>query len=157
MKMGIMKPMETQKRIETDFKTALKAKDEVGKRTLRMVLASIKLVEVENGRALYEEEVIAILQKEIKSLGESITDAEKAGRDDLIAEIEPEIHILEQYTPRALNDDEITEMAREAITEVGASSPQEMGKVMKVLMPRVQGRAEGSKVSSSVRTLLSSE
>lgn len=149
--------MDTQKRIENDFKIALKSKDEVGKRTLRMVLASIKLVEVENGSALNEEEVIAILQKEIKSLRESITDAKKAGRDDLIAEIEPEIQILEQYTPQALNDDEITEMAKEAITEVGASSPQEMGKVMKVLMPRVQGRAEGSKVSASVRTLLSSE
>lgn len=155
--MGIMEPMDTQKRIENDFKIALKSKDEVGKRTLRMVLASIKLVEVENGSALNEEEVIAILQKEIKSLRESITDAKKAGRDDLIAEIEPEIQILEQYTPQALNDDEITEMAKEAITEVGASSPQEMGKVMKVLMPRVQGRAEGSKVSASVRTLLSSE
>lgn len=152
-----MEPMDTQKRIENDFKIALKSKDEVGKRTLRMVLASIKLVEVENGSALNEEEVIAILQKEIKSLRESITDAKKAGRDDLIAEIEPEIQILEQYTPQALNDDEITEMAKEAITEVGASSPQEMGKVMKVLMPRVQGRAEGSKVSASVRTLLSSE
>jgi hypothetical protein len=152
-----MEPMDTQKRIENDFKIALKSKDEVSKRTLRMVLASIKLGEVENGRALNEEEVIAILQKEIKSLRESITDAEKAGRDDLITEIEPEIQILEQYTPQALSDDEITEMAKEAITEVGASSPQEMGKVMKVLMPRVQGRAEGSKVSASVRTLLSSE
>lgn len=149
--------METQKRIETDFKIALKAQDEVAKRTLRMVLASIKLVEVENGRALYEEEVIAILQKEIKSLNESISDAEKAGREDLIAGIEPEIQILEQYTPRALDDDEIAEMAKEAITEVGASSPQEIGTVMKVLMPRIQGRAEGSKVSAAVRTLLSSE
>lgn len=155
--MGIMKLMETQKRIENDFKTALKSQDEVGKRTLRMVLASIKLVEVEKGRTLTEEEVIAILQKEIKSLHEAITDAEKAGRDDLIAETEPEIRILEQYTPQALTDEQILEMAKEAITEVGATSPQEMGKVMKVLMPRVQGRADGSKVSSTVRTLLTSE
>jgi uncharacterized protein YqeY len=155
--MGIMKLMETQKRIENDFKTALKSQDEVGKRTLRMVLASIKLVEVEKGRTLTEEEVIAILQKEIKSLHEAITDAEKAGRDDLIAETEPEIRILEQYTPQALTDEQILEMAKEAITEVGATSPQEMGKVMKVLMPRVRGRADGSKVSSTVRTLLTSE
>lgn len=155
--MGIMKSMEIQIRIENDFKTAFKSGDEVSKRTLRMVLASIKLVEVENGRALTDEEVLSIVQKEIKSLRESISDAEKAGRDDLIAEAEPEIQILEQYTPQQLDEDEITELARQAIEEVGATSQQEMGKVMKVLMPRVQGRADGSKVSASVRTLLTTE
>jgi len=152
-----MKSMETQKRIENDFKTAFKSGDEVSKRTLRMVLASIKLVEVEKGRALTDEEVLSILQKEIKSLRESISDAEKAGRDDLIAEAEPEIQILEQYTPQQLDEDEITELARQAIEEVGATSQQEMGKVMKVLMPRVQGRVDGSKVSATVRTLLTTE
>lgn len=149
--------MEIQKRIENDFKTAFKSGDEVSKRTLRMVMASIKLVEVEKGRALTDEEVLSILQKEIKSLREAISDAEKAGRDDLIAEAEPEIQILEQYTPQQLDEDEITELARQAIEEVGATSQQEMGNVMKVLMPRVQGRADGSKVSASVRTLLTTE
>ena len=155
--MGIMKSMEIQKKIENDFKTAFKSGDEVSKRTLRMVLASIKLVEVEKGRALTDEEVLSILQQEIKSLRESITDAEKAGRDDLIAQSEPEIQNQEQYTPKQLDEDEITELARQAIKEVGATSQQEMGKVMKVLMPRVQGRADGSKVSASVRTLLTTE
>jgi len=149
--------MEIQKKIENDFKTAFKSGDEVSKRTLRMVLASIKLVEVEKGSALTDEEVLSILQKEIKSLRESITDAEKAGRDDLIAEAEPEIQILEQYTPQQLDEDEITELAKQAIEEIGATSQQEMGKVMKVLMPRIQGRADGSKVSASVRTLLTTE
>jgi hypothetical protein len=152
-----MKSMEIQKKIENDFKTAFKSGDEVSKRTLRMVLASIKLVEVEKGSALTDEEVLSILQKEIKSLRESITDAEKAGRDDLIAEAEPEIQILEQYTPQQLDEDEITELAKQAIEEIGATSQQEMGKVMKVLMPRIQGRADGSKVSASVRTLLTTE
>lgn len=152
-----MKPMETQKRIENDFKTAFKSEDEVSKRTLRMVLASIKLVEVEKGRTLSDDEVLVVLQKEIKSLRESITDAKKAGRDDLIAETEPEIQILEQYTPQQLNEEEIKELAQETIAEVGASSPQEMGKVMKVLMPKVQGQADGSKVSAVVRSLLASE
>ena len=149
--------MEIQKRIEKDFKIALKAGDEVSKRTLRMVMASIKLDEVEKGRPLSEDEIQAILQKEIKSLRETISDAEKAGRDDLIAGTEPEILILEKYTPQPLSDVEIDEMAKEAIAEVEATSPQEMGKVMKVLMPRVKGRAEGSKVSAAVRKLLSSE
>ena len=152
-----MKPMEIQKRIEKDFKIALKTGDEVSKRALRMVKASIKLVEIKKGRPLYEDEIQAILQKEIKSLRETISDAEKAGRDDLIAGTEPEIEILEKYTPQPLSDGEIDEMAKEAIAEVEATSPQEMGKVMKVLMPRVKGRAEGSKVSAAVRKLLSSE
>lgn len=152
-----MKPVETQKRIENDFKTAFKSEDEVSKRTLRMVLASIKLVEVEKGRTLSDDEVLVVLQKEIKSLRESITDAKKAGRDDLIAETEPEIQILEQYTPQQLDEDEIKELAEDAIAEVGASSPQEMGKVMKVLIPKVQGQADGSKVSAVVRSLLASE
>ena len=152
--MGIMKSMNTQEKIQNDFKTALKAADDVGKRTLRMVLSSIKLAEVEKGEKLSEEEVIRILQKEIKSLRESIADAEKAGRGDLIAEAEPEIKILEQYTPQSISKDEIDQLAKEAIAEVGATSPQEMGKVMKVLMPKIQGRAEGSQVSAAVRTLL---
>jgi uncharacterized protein YqeY len=155
MKMGIMKSMETQERVENDFKTALKSENEVAKRSLRMVLTSIKLAEVEKGERLSESEVIAILQKEIKSLRESIADAEKAGRQDLIAEAEPEIKILEQYTPQSLSEDEIHQLANEAIAEVGASSPGEMGKVMKVLMPRIQGRAEGAHISAVVRSLLS--
>lgn len=155
--MGIMKPMETQKKIESDFKIAFKSGDKVSKRTLRMVLASIKLVEVDKREPLSEGEVLVVLQKEIKSLRELISDAEKAGRGDLIAEAEAEIQILKKYTPQPFTDDEINAMAKETITEVGASSPQDMGKVMKVLMPKVQGRADGSKVSAAVRTVLMSE
>lgn len=155
--MGIMKTMSTQEKIEIDFKTSLKSGDEISKRTLRMVLSAIKLAEVDKGRKLADDEVVAIVQKEIKSLRESITDAEKAGRSDLIAETEPEIKILEQYLPEALSDEELEALVEEAINEVGAKSPQDMGKVMKVLMPRIQGRAEGAKVSSVVRNFLVSE
>jgi hypothetical protein len=152
-----MKSMDTQNKVEKDFKEAFKSGDEVRKRALRMVLASIKLVQVEKGAPLSEAEVISVLQKEAKSLRESIADAEKAGRADLISESEPELQVLESYLPKSLSQDEINELARQAIEEVGASSPQEMGKVMKVLMPRVQGRAEGAEVSAVVRALLMSE
>ena len=155
--MGIMKQMDTQKQIEKDFKDALRAGDEVRKRTLRLVLSSIKLVEVDKGESLEEGEVLAILQKEIKSRRESIADAEQAGRQDLIAETEEEISVLEGYLPQTLTQDEINSLAKEAIAEVGAESPQEMGKVMKVLMPRVQGRADGSVVSQTVRQLLTDQ
>jgi uncharacterized protein YqeY len=152
-----MKQMDTQKQIEKDFKDALRAGDEVRKRTLRLVLSSIKLVEVDKGESLEEGEVLAILQKEIKSRRESIADAVQAGRQDLIAETEEEISILKGYLPQTLTQDEINSLAKEAIAEVGAESPQEMGKVMKVLMPRVQGRADGSVVSQTVRQLLTDQ
>jgi uncharacterized protein YqeY len=152
-----MKQMDTQNQIEKDFKDALRAGDELRKRTLRLVLSSIKLVEVDKGESLEEGEVLAILQKEIKSRRESIADAEKAGRQDLIAETEEEISVLEGYLPQTLTQDEIYSLAKEAIAEVGAESPKEMGKVMKVLMPRVQGRADGSVVSQTVRQLLTDQ
>ena len=148
--MGIMDQMDTQKQIEKDFTDALRARDELRKSTLRMVLSSIKLVEVDKGRPLDEGEVLAILQKEIKSRRESIADAEKADRPDLIADSQAEIKILEGYLPQALTQEEIEMLAKE-----GAASLQDMGKVMKVLMPQVQGRADGSLVSQTVRQLLS--
>jgi uncharacterized protein YqeY len=153
-KMGIMKPMDTKKQIEKDLKDALRAGDEVRKRTLRMVLSSIKLAEVDKGEALEEEEVLAILRKELKSRRESIADAEQAGRLDIVTESEAEISVLEEYLPQPLTQDEILKLANQAVAEVGASSPQEMGNVMKVLMPRVKGRADGSLVSQTVRNLL---
>jgi uncharacterized protein YqeY len=152
-----MKLMDTQKQIESDFKDALRAGDNLRKRTYRMVLSAIKLAEVEKGEPLEASEVQVILQKEIKSRRESITDAERADRADIAEESEAEINILKVYLPQPLSQDELEEMAKEAIVEVGASSPKEMGMVMKVLMPRVQGRADGSQVSQIVRQLLAGE
>ncbi|MES0359274.1 MAG: GatB/YqeY domain-containing protein [Anaerolineales bacterium] len=149
--------MDTQKQIESDFKDAMRASDDLRKRTYRMVLSSIKLAEVDKGEPLEEPDVLVILQKEIKSRRETIADAERAGRADIAAEAEAEIRILEPYLPQPLTHDEIEEMANEAIAEVGASSPKEMGMVMKVLMPRIQGRADGSQVSQIVRQLLVDE
>jgi uncharacterized protein YqeY len=153
--MGIMNQMDIQKQIEKDFQEALRAGNELKKRTLRMVLSAIKLVEVDKGVPLDEGELLVILQKEIKSRRESIADAEKAGRPDLITDSEAEISILEEYLPQSFTQDEIEAMAKEVIAQEGASSMQDMGKVMKLLMPKVQGRADGSQVSQTVRQLLS--
>lgn len=155
--MGIMKSMDTKKQIEKDFKSALRAEDEDRKRTLRMALSSIKLAEVDKGESLDEDEVLVILQKELKSRHESISDAEKAGRPDIVTESEAEIKILEEYLPQALTESEIKELAKAAIAEVEASDPGDMGKVMKVLMPQVKGRADGAMVSQTVRELLLAE
>ena len=152
-----MNQMDTQKQIELDLKEALRSRDEMRKSTLRMVLSAIKLVEVDKGEPLEEGEVLVILQKEIKSRRESIADAEKAGRSDLIADSEAEISILEGYLPQSFSQDEIEDLAKEVITQEGASSLQDMWKVMKVLMPKVQGRADGSLVSQTVRQILSEQ
>ena len=146
--------MNTQTHLENDLKVAIRTKDETRKRTIRQVLSAIKLAEVEKGDQLTEQQVISIIQKEIKSQQESITDATRANRPELIKEAKAEISVLEPYLPTQLSPAEIDTLAREAISKVGASSPAEMGQVMKVLMPQIQGRAAGGDVSQVVRKLL---
>lgn len=146
--------MDTQTQLENDLKLAIRAKDEIRKRPLRQVLSAIKLAEVEEGCQLSDQQVISIIQKEIKSQQESIADANRANRSDLIKNAEAEIAILEPYLPTQLSQEELETLALEAINEVGATSLTEMGQVMKVLMPRIQGRAAGGNVSQVVRKLL---
>lgn len=155
--MGIMTSMDTQQKVESDFKDALRSGDELKKRTLRLLLTSLKLAEIDKGEPLQEQEVLAAIRKEIKSRQESIADAERAGRSDIADEAQLEIELLETYLPQPLTAEEVETLATEAVTEVGASSPQDMGKVMKVLMPRIQGRADGSQVSQIVHEILTGE
>lgn len=146
--------MTTKLELETALKEAMRRGDEQHKRTLRMVIAAIKLAEVEKRKMADEPTIAAILQKEIKSRRESIADAERAQRSELVTENLADITILESYLPKALSQAEIEELGRAAIAEVGAKTVKEMGQVMKVLMPRVQGRAEGAVVNQVVRRLL---
>ncbi len=146
--------MLTKESLQSDLKDAMRAGDDVRKRTLRMALAAIKLAEVERRGELDEGSLLAILQKEVKTRRESIEEAKRAGREDLIQALEAELAILHAYLPQPLTEDELRDLAQQAIQESGASDPKEMGKVMKVLMPRVQGRADGKTVSALVRELL---
>jgi len=146
--------MSIKSQIEKDILDAMRSGDTLRKNTLRMALSSIKLAEIDRGSALDDAAYVGILQKEIKSRRESIADAERAGRPELVAEAEAEIGILETYLPVQLDQSDLELMAREAIAEVGATSARDMGQVMKVLMPRIQGRAEGSQASQIVRNLL---
>jgi uncharacterized protein YqeY len=146
--------METKAKLENELKDAMRAGDDLRKRTLRMALASIRFAEVEKGSPLDENAVLGVVQKEIKSRQEAIADAQKAGRPDLEAASLAEIGVLEGYLPQALSPEELEALARQAIVETGASSAREMGQVMKVLMPRLQGRATGDQASQIVRKLL---
>jgi len=146
--------MTSKAQIETDIKEAMRARDELRKRTLRMVLSAIKLAEIDKGGPLDDNGVMGILQKEVKSRHESIADAERAARPDLASDAQDEIAVLEAYLPKPFTPVELEALARQAIAEVGATSAREMGQVMKILVPRLEGRATGGEASQVVRALL---
>ena len=147
--------MELKTQLTEALRDAMRAGDELRKRTLRMTLAAIKNAEIDRQTTLDEPAILAILQKEVKSRHETIEGAQQAQRPDLIAEAEAEIAVLEAFLPQPLSEQELETLVRKAIAEAGASSPREMGNVMKILMPQVQGRADGKVVSQLVRQLLS--
>ncbi len=138
------------------MKDALRAKDKVAKRTLMMVRSAIQQAEKDRREELDETAVLAILQKEVKSRKETIAEAKKAGRDDLIADTEAEIAVLKSYLPEAMSAEDLRALAEEVIAEMGANSLADMGKVMKALIPRVAGGAPGGEISKVVRELLQS-
>jgi hypothetical protein len=119
-----------------------------------MALSAIRFAEVEKGSQLDDGGILIVLHREVKSRRESIADAQRANRPDLIKNSEDEITILEGYLPKGFSAEELETLARQVITETGASSIKEMGQVMKVLMPRLQGRATGDQASQVVRKLL---
>lgn len=146
--------MNIKTQINESVKDAMKSGDEVRKRTLRMVLAAIKQAEVDKRAEIDEMAVIALLQKEVKSRRESIDEAKKAERTDLIEANEAEIKVLEVFLPKAMPEEELKAIVQAAITETGASTMADMGKVMKIVMGKVAGRAPNDKISSTVRELL---
>jgi len=146
--------MDTKAKLENDLKDAMRSGDDTRKRTIRMVLAAIKQTEIDKQIVLDETGVIGILQKEVKTRRESLEEAQKAGRNDLTEALEAEIKVLNGYLPQAMDSAELAALAEAVITEVGASSPTDMGKVMKALLPRVAGRAANDQVSQVVRGLL---
>ena len=147
--------MLTKEKLEEDLKNSIRSGDDVRKRTLRMVLTAVKITEVERRGPLDEPALLSVLQKEVKTRRETIEEAKRADREDLVIAAEDEIAFLNSYLPQPLTPEELENLASQAIEEVGASGPESMGKVMKVLMPRVQGRADGKAVSSLVQELLS--
>ena len=146
--------MSIHDQLMADLKKALRDQDEVRKAAIRMALAALKNARVDKNADLTDDEMIAVLSKEVKQRRDAIVEYEKGGRDDLCAQERAEIEILQRYLPQMMSKDEVEELARVAIAELGASSPKQMGQVMRTLMPRVQGRADGRMVSQVVRDLL---
>jgi len=138
------------------MKDAMKSGDEVRKRTVRMVLAAIKQAEVDKQAPVQDLAIVALIQKEIKNRREAIEEAQKANRLDLINDNEVEIKVLEVFLPKAMPAEELRALVQAAIAETGASVPSDMGKVMKIVMPKVAGRASNDMISATVKEILAS-
>ncbi|MCZ2126794.1 MAG: GatB/YqeY domain-containing protein [Anaerolineales bacterium] len=146
--------MNTKEKLNEAMKAAMKSGDELRKRTIRMTLAAVKQAEVDKRVELEESALIALLQKEVKTRREALAEAEKANRADLAAENVSEIKVLEEFLPQAMPADELRALVQAAIAETGAAAPSDMGKVMKVVIPKVAGRAPNDAISAMVKTLL---
>ncbi len=151
---SIILRMTIKTQLNDSMKDAMKSGDEVRKRTVRMALAAIKQAEVDKRIELDDAAVMSLLQKEIKNRRESLEEAKKANRTDLVEANEAEIHVLQAFLPKAMPAEELRALVQAAIAETGAASPADMGKIMKTVMPRVAGRAPNDMVSATVRELL---
>jgi len=149
--------MNKKQELQQALTAAMKAQDEDTKRTLRLVMTSIKLAEVDEGGELSEDRILGILQKEVKTREDSIEEANQAKREDLVKAAQKEMEILIQFLPKQITQDELSALARTVIEEISAESIRDMGEVMKSLMPKLAGRASGQDASNTVRKLLQSQ
>ena len=136
------------------MRASAKAQDVLRRDTLRFALAAVHNEEVAKRRALTDDEVVAVLGKQVKMRRESIEAFAKGGRAELVAKEQAELTILQGYLPQQLGRDEIESLAKAAIAETGASGPQDQGKAMQKLMPQLKGRADGKLVAEVVGSLL---
>jgi uncharacterized protein YqeY len=146
-----------EERLRADLKTAMRARDDVRKTTIRGALAALKNARVSKNADLTPDEELGVVSKEARQLKDAIVEYRRGNREDLVDAASAQIEILEQYLPQPLSEDEIRELVQAAIAETGAASPKQMGLVMRVLMPQVRGRADGGLVSQMVRTTLAEQ
>ncbi|MFS8640420.1 MAG: GatB/YqeY domain-containing protein [Symbiobacteriaceae bacterium] len=148
--------MNLNERLTEDMKAALKA-GPAGKlrlETIRFLRAAIKNAEIEKHAPLSDDEILGIITKQVKQLRESLADFQRSNRQDLVEKAEAEMAILSEYLPKQLSADEVRDLARTVIAQVGAQGPKDMGKVMGPLMAQVRGRADGKMVQQIVKELL---
>ncbi len=146
--------MDKKQELQQALTAAMKARDEDTKRTLRLVMSSIKLAEVEAGGELDEDRILGILQKEVKTREDTIAESKRAGREDLVKLAEAEMVILNRFLPQQMDLEALKSLAQGVIDETGATGMRDMGEVMKQLLPKLEGRASGSDASKVVRELL---
>ncbi|HEX7064851.1 MAG TPA: GatB/YqeY domain-containing protein [Bacillales bacterium] len=147
--------MSLTNRLTEDMKQAMKAKDKKKLATLRMMKSSLNNEKIKLGQELSADEELTVLGRELKQRKDSLREYEKAGRDDLAAGESAEIAVIEAYMPEPISDQELESLVQETISEVGASSKADMGKVMAAIMPKVRGKADGGQVNKIVQKQLS--
>lgn len=147
--------MTISEQVEKDLVAAMKAREELRLSVLRMAKTALKHKQVELGKALNDDEAIAVLRTLVKQRRDSVEQFRKGGREDLAAKEEAETEILQTYLPAAASDEEIVAAVAAAITETGAGGPQDLGKVMKLAMQKLAGKnADGKRVNQTVRAKL---
>ena len=144
-----------KERLEQELYQALRERDAQRKTAIRLVLAAISNDEIANQCKLEDDGIVQVIAREIRQHRESLAEFEKAGRADLIAEEKAQLEILLAYMPQQMSREEIVAAARLAIAEANAQTSKDMGQVMRLLMPRLKGRAEGKTVNQVVAELLS--
>lgn len=149
--------MSLKDKITEDMKAAMRAREAGRLGTIRLLLAAIKQREVDERITLDDTAVLAVIDKLVKQRKDSITQFQQAGRDDLVAQEQAELVVLQDYMPTQLSADETLAEVRKAVAETGAAGPQDMGKVMGVLKPRLAGRADMTAVSAQVKAVLAGQ
>ena len=146
--------MSLKEQLTADMKDAMKNKEKNRLAVIRMVRGAIRQQEIDGQKELGEDDVIAVISKEVKMRRDSIEEFQKGGRQDLVDKTQAEIDVLMPYLPAQLSEDEVRELVKAAVEQTGASTPKDMGKVMGVLMPKVKGRADGKMVNTIVKSFL---
>ncbi|MGO4887232.1 GatB/YqeY domain-containing protein [Anaerobacillus sp. MEB173] len=142
-------------RLNVDMKEAMKKKEKQKLSVIRMVKSSLQNEAIKLGQELTDEDALTVLNRELKQRKDSLHEFEKANREDLAAKVRDEITILEIYMPEQLSEEEVSEIVKATISEVGASSKADMGKVMGAIMPKVKGKADGGLINRLVQQHLS--
>jgi uncharacterized protein YqeY len=146
--------MSLKEQLTADMKDAMKNKEKERLAVIRMVRGAIRQQEIDGQKELGDEDVIAVISKEVKMRRDSIEEFQKGGREDLVEKTQAEIDVLLPYLPAQLSEDEVRELVKAAVEQTGAATPKDMGKVMGVLMPKVKGRADGKMVNTIVKSFL---
>jgi len=146
--------MNLKEKITEDMKVAMKGGDKLRLSLIRMLKSEIRYKEIEKGEELTDDGVIAVLSSALKKRKEAIEEFKKGGREDLVAQEETELKIILSYLPEQLTEEDILKLVDESIEEAEAQTSKDVGKVMKVIMPKVKGRADGRKVNQMVLSRL---
>lgn len=147
--------MNIEEQLVSDMKESMKAGEKLRLTTIRMILAGMKNERIAKGEDLTEEDMITVVSREARKRKEAIAEFEKAGREELVSKERQELSVIEKYMPEQMSAEEVENIVKEVISDTGASSMKDMGKVMGKVMPMVKGKADGKLVNETVKSLLS--